>query len=105
MTIRDPETNFEELWKTFHHRYPFFALRKVVWAIQYETYRPKVTKKTSNDELFEIFSQMLAPLNDGHVELTAKVGGARRYFNTGAQTAIPAGIHEPRNQGALQNNL
>ena len=81
MTIRDPETNFEELWKTFHHRYPFFDLRKVAWASQYETYRPKVTKKTSDDELFDIFAQMLAPLNDGHVELTAKVGGARRYFN------------------------
>ena len=33
MTIRDPETNFEELWKTFHHRYPFFALRNVDWAM------------------------------------------------------------------------
>jgi carboxyl-terminal processing protease len=81
MTIRDPETNFEQLWKTFHRRYPFFALRNVDWKLQYETYRPKVTRETSDDELFDIFSQMLAPLNDGHVDLTAKVGWAKRYFN------------------------
>ena len=75
MTIRDPETNFEQLWTTFHHRYPFFALRNVDWTLQYETYRPKVTRETSDDELFDIFSHMLAPLNDGHVELTARAGG------------------------------
>ena len=32
MIIRDPETNFEQLWKTFHRRYPFFALRNVDWT-------------------------------------------------------------------------
>ena len=83
MTIRDPETNFEQLWKTFHRRYPFFTLRNVDWMRQYETYRPKVTRKTSDDELFDIVSQMLAPLNDGHVELIAKAGRThgKCYFN------------------------
>ena len=46
MIIRDPEENFEELWETFHHRYPFFELRKVDWRKQYAIYRPKVTSKT-----------------------------------------------------------
>jgi hypothetical protein len=83
MIIRNPEKNFEELWKTFHNRYPFFELRNVDWKRQYDTYRPKVTKKTSDDELFDIFCQMLAPLNDGHVELIANAVGSRkkRYFN------------------------
>ena len=83
MIIRNPEKNFEELWKTFHNRYPFFKLRNVDWKKQYDTYRPKVTRKTSDNELFDIFRQMLAPLNDGHVELIAKASGDRkkRYFN------------------------
>jgi carboxyl-terminal processing protease len=83
MIIRDPEMNFEQLWKTFHRRYPFFALRNVDWTRQYETYRPMVTRNTSDDELFEIVSQMLAPLNDGHVELIAKAdrNHGKRYFN------------------------
>jgi hypothetical protein len=82
MFIRDPEKNFEELWGTFHRRYPFFELRNVDWRKQYDIYRPRVTSKTRNDELFDIFCQMLDPLNDGHVELKAKAGnrGGTRHF-------------------------
>lgn len=78
MIIRDPEKNFEDLWETFHNRYPFFELRKVDWKKQYDTYRPKVTSETSDDELFEILCRMLDPLNDGHVELEAKARGDRK---------------------------
>jgi C-terminal processing protease CtpA/Prc len=83
MIIRNPEKNFEELWKTFHNRYPFFELRNVDWKKQYDTYRPKVTRQTSDNKLFDIFCQMLAPLHDGHVELIVKASGDRkeRYFN------------------------
>jgi len=78
MIIRDPERNFEELWKTFHDRYPFFELRNVDWKKQYDTYRPKVTSTTGDDELFNVLCQMLAPLNDGHVELEARIGSDRK---------------------------
>ena len=82
MSIRDPEKNFELLWETFNKRYPFFQLRNVDWKKQRDTYRPRVTSKTSDDELFEIFCQMLDPLNDGHVELKTKASGHRkkRFF-------------------------
>ena len=81
--IRDPEKNFEELWQTFYDRYPFFELRNVDWKKQYDIYRPKVTSKTSDDELFDIFCQMLDPLDDGHVELKVNASGDRksRFFN------------------------
>jgi carboxyl-terminal processing protease len=83
MIVRNPEKNFEQLWKTFRNRYPFFELRNVDWEKQYDTYRPKVTGETSDDALFDIFCQMLAPLHDGHIELIAKASGNRknRYFN------------------------
>ena len=83
MIVRDPEKNFEFLWKTFRNRYPFFELRNVDWKKQYDTYRPKVTNKTSDDEFFNILCRMLDPLDDGHVELKAKASGERkrRYFN------------------------
>jgi C-terminal processing protease CtpA/Prc len=57
-------------------------LRNVDWKKQYDIYRPKVTTKTSEDELFDIFCEMLDPLDDGHVELEAKASGnrKRRYF-------------------------
>jgi carboxyl-terminal processing protease len=74
---------FEELWQTFSDRYPFFELRNVDWDKQHDIYRPMVTKLTTEDGLFDIFCEMLAPLNDGHVELIAKARGnrKRRYFN------------------------
>ena len=78
MIDRNPEKNFEELWETFRNRYPFFELRNVDWDRQYDTYRPKVTRQTSDDELFDIFCQMLDPLDDGHVELEAKASGHRK---------------------------
>jgi carboxyl-terminal processing protease len=83
MTDRDPERNFEELWRTFHRRYPFFEIRGVDWKRQYEIYRPMVRRETSDDELFDILCRMLGPLNDGHVELLAGLNGnrKRRYFN------------------------
>lgn len=79
----DAEEIFEDLWKTFFNRYPFFELRNVDWNKQYDIYRPKVKKNTNEDELFDIFCEMLAPLNDGHVELIAKAKGnqKKRYFN------------------------
>ena len=88
MTIRDPEKNFEVLWKTFNERYPFFKLRNVDWKKQYETYRPKVTSETSDDALFDVFCKMLDPLDDGHVELRAKARGnwKKRYFTAEKST-------------------
>jgi carboxyl-terminal processing protease len=81
MLNRDPEKNFEEFWQTFNNRYPFFEVRQVDWKKQYEICRPKVTSETSDDELFDILCQLLAPLNDGHVKLVAKTSGDRkRHF-------------------------
>jgi hypothetical protein len=78
MLNRDPEKNFEEFWQTFNHRYPFFEVRNVDWDRQYQTYRPRVTSWTSDDELFDILCEMLAPLNDGHVNLIVKTGENRK---------------------------
>ena len=105
MIIRNPEKNFEELWKTFHNRYPFFELRNVDWKKQYDTYRPKVTRETSDDELFNIFCQMLAPLHDGHVELIAKASGDRkkRYFTPEKKPRFWQEFTS-RDQAALQND-
>ena len=66
-----PEALFENLWTTFDRDYAVFEERGVNWYQQYTTYRPLVNATTTDDELFNIFSQMLAPLEDGHVTLIA----------------------------------
>ena len=82
MRVHDPETNFESFWRTFRDRYPFFELRHVDWKKQYDTYRPKVTRRTSDDELFAILCRMIDPLDDGHVEIKAREtrNHAARFF-------------------------
>lgn len=78
----DPEVNFEDLWQTFNKRYAFFKLRGVDWQKQYKIFRPKVTRETSDKELFETFCTMLAPLKDGHINLKAKgAAGFKGKFN------------------------
>ena len=106
MMVRDPERNFESLWRTFHNRYPFFELRNVDWKKQYDTYRPKVTTRTSDDELFDIFCQMLDPLDDGHVELKAKARRASEgtIFQPRENAPIPQRIFKARDQATLQDD-
>jgi carboxyl-terminal processing protease len=66
-----PEEILEQLWGTFDEEYAPFEERGVDWDLQYSFYRPMVTPGTTDDELFDILSLMLASLNDGHVSLTA----------------------------------
>jgi len=80
MKDRDPERNFEKFWQTFRDRYPFFELRGVDWQQQYDIYKPKVTASTTQTELFGILSEMVDPLDDGHVEISGKVDGRKRSF-------------------------
>ena len=66
----------------------------------------KLARNTSEDELFDILCDMLAPLNDGHVELMASTCGdeRKRYFNPELKARVLAGIHKKGNQEPLQSH-
>jgi len=68
---KNPEYNFEVFYHSFKENYPFFKLHNVDWDGIYKTYRPKVTAKTTDDELLEIFSAVIESFNDPHVSLQA----------------------------------
>jgi carboxyl-terminal processing protease len=63
---KDPVTNFEVFWHTFEENCCLFRLTNTNWKEMYDHYRPQVNEQTTDSSLFEIFSQMLKPLNDGH---------------------------------------
>ncbi len=67
----NPEAIFEQFWRTFDEEYAVFEERGVDWDDQYAGFRPSVTASTSDDELFAILCQMVQPLDDGHVTVTA----------------------------------
>jgi len=68
-TISKPELNFEVLWNTFEDNYAFFKLRNVDWHTAYKTYRSLVTSTTSDDSLYSVFSKMLSPFQDNHINV------------------------------------
>jgi hypothetical protein len=62
---------FDIVWHTFNEQYAFFALRNVDWSAEYEKWRPKITAKTTDAELFSILASMVSTLNDNHVLIHA----------------------------------
>ena len=82
--LADPELNFWVLWHAFRENYAFFDLRRVNWDDIYARFRPKITAATTQNDLFETFSQIVAALNDGHVIILA---GGRR-FSSGRPGAL-----------------
>lgn len=77
---QDPVFTFDLFWQTFNAHYAFFKERKIDWDAVRSKYRPRVTPSTSNDELFQIFREILTPLNDGHVHLYL---GTTKHFQAG----------------------
>ena len=69
--LNNPEAIFENLWKVYNEDYGPFNERGVDWNALYDVYRPQVHAGTTDDELFEVLTSMLAHLNDGHVNLIA----------------------------------
>ena len=89
-----PEESFESTWKSFDAEYSLFGAKNIDWKAIYRVYRPKVSSKTTDDELFEILSTMISHLNDNHVYLKSKDG--KRFFSAGYsyQLATAYGVED-----------
>jgi carboxyl-terminal processing protease len=75
----DPETNFEILWREFDLHYAYFREKGVDWDGVFAGFRPRVHQGTNPRELFELASEMMALLRDGHVNLRAPGIGDWQY--------------------------
>lgn len=65
----NPVTSFEEMWKTVDEKYPFFEFKNINWQTVYDTTRPKISEDMNTRELYNVLSDMLFVLRDGHVNL------------------------------------
>ncbi len=79
--LSQPEMIFETVWETFDQRYALFEVKSVDWQDLHDLYRPRVTRETSDEELFTVLTEMMSHLNDNHVMLTAESLG--RDFSAG----------------------
>ena len=67
----DPEGNFRQLWKIIDEQYCFLDYKSIDWeAVGAEAQR-KIVPQMDERQLFEILSEMLNQLKDGHVNLIA----------------------------------
>jgi carboxyl-terminal processing protease len=73
------QNNFEIFWNDFNRYYPFFEIKNINWDLMYDTYKPMVHDQTTDRQLFDIFSEMIRPLKDGHVILKSNFGDANSY--------------------------
>jgi C-terminal processing protease CtpA/Prc len=62
----DPVNNFEIFWHDFDQHYGLFHARALNWDSIYTVYRPQVNAHTTDEELWSVFKNMLAYLDDGH---------------------------------------
>ena len=75
----DPVTVFETLWTSIDKGYSFFEYKNIDWNTVYQSYRPRINSNMSERELFDVCSQMLQVLKDGHVNLRA--GFSNSYYH------------------------
>ncbi len=64
-----PQTNFEILWKTFDEKYALFSAKNINWDSLHTFYGAMVTPSTTDDQLWNICTELLSNLDDGHVVL------------------------------------
>ena len=78
-----PQGNFEALWKIIDEHYCFLDYKQHEYGLDWQQihtkYRAQINSYMTNEQLFEVLSNMLAELRDGHVNLSAAHDFARYW--------------------------
>ena len=78
-----PQGNFEALWKIIDEHYCFLDYKQqeygLDWQQVHEKYAKQINAGMTDNQLFEVFGNMLSELRDGHVNLTAAHDMARYW--------------------------
>lgn len=82
-TPNTPLSNFDVFAQTWAEQYGFFREKKVDWAAVVAANRSRVTNATTPEQLFDIVSGMISPLQDAHSYIGAQAinkrfGGVRK---------------------------
>ena len=83
-----PEANFESLWEIIDEQYCFLDYKKqeygLDWDQVHDAYAKRITSSMGWEALFEVLSEMVAELRDGHVNLTSSLASSqyRQWFDS-----------------------
>jgi hypothetical protein len=61
-----PVENFEAFFKVFRENYALFEVKQIDWNEEYDYYSKRINENTTDDELFNIFQEILQKLDDKH---------------------------------------
>lgn len=79
--MRDtPTSNFETFADIFATHYAFFDVYGVDWTARVNAARPLINDQMSDEALFAVMRDLIAPLKDGHITLKARINGQRLSF-------------------------
>ncbi len=87
----DPVAAFDLFATTFAEHYPFFENRNVDWPSVTPSHRVRVSASTTDDQLANIFADMVRPLGDAHTSVA--VGGSAVFQGARPGSAV-AGYEE-----------
>lgn len=78
-----PEDNFQSLWRTIDEHYCFLDYKQETigldWNEVYTRYHGKLSSDMTRIQLFEVLSNMLSELRDGHVNLYCSADVGRNW--------------------------
>ncbi len=78
-----PTGNFEALWQVIDEHYCFFDYKQheygLDWQNVYNKYKVRVSDKMTETQLFEVLTDMLSELRDGHVNLSTSMDYGRYW--------------------------
>ena len=76
----DAMGNFDALWTIIDEHYCFFAYKDIDWQEVRSRYRSKISKDITSRELYDLCSDMLKELQDGHVNLVSSFDVSRYWI-------------------------
>ena len=62
----NPVENFNAFYKVFEENYALFDVKGIDWKKEYSNFSARINEKTTDQELFNIFKEMLDKLDDKH---------------------------------------
>ncbi|MFB7636073.1 S41 family peptidase [Streptomyces sp. NPDC056149] len=99
----DPRTVFDVFWQTYAENYPFFRAKGIDWNAVRDRYRPRITARTTDAQLFAVLREMIEPLHDAHTRVVAD----KDHWFAGKRpgTVLPTPEFTTRVDAALAANL
>jgi hypothetical protein len=84
IALRDDNTGthteiFEFLWTDLHQRYSYFQEKNIDWQAVKLKYSAQIHEQLDEYELFDILSELLFELEDGHVNLVSSFNRSRNW--------------------------